>query len=250
MPNIRRFVAVGDSSTARLARAAHRSVLQAHLPVPRAVGVPVHALHTVVRGAYYAFTRLLVCEPLFKAACRSYGRNVRTGVFVHFVLGDGDILVGDDSFIDGKSSFVFGARFAERPVLSIGRRTYVGHQCSFSVASRITVGDDCYIAMGCFFLDSPGHPLDAARRLAHMPPDAAQIQPVVIGDNVWIGTQAMIMPGVTVGEGSVVAARAVVTTDVPPYTVVGGTPARVIKRLDASHRNEPRTAGTPMPVPA
>lgn len=250
MLNVRRFVAVGDGPVARAARAVHRAARQVHLPVPRAVGRPVHMLHTLIRDTYYGASRLLICEPLFKAACRSYGRNVRTGVFVHFVLGDGDIIVGDDSCIDGKSSFVFGARFSERPVLSIGRRTYVGHQCSFAVASQITVGSDCYIATGCFFLDSPGHPLDPARRLAHLPPDAEQVRPVVIGDNVWIGTQAMIMPGVTIGEGSVVAARAVVTADVPPYTVVGGTPARVIKRLDAPRAGVLQMAGTLTPVPA
>lgn len=242
MVNIRRHVALGNGPGARFARTAYRATRQFHLPVPRAVGLPLHLLHKAVRGAYYGASRLLVCEPLFKAACRSYGRNVRTGVYVHFVLGDGDIVIGDDSNIDGKSSFVFGARFAERPLLSIGSRTYVGHQCSFSVSSRITVGSDCYIAAGCYFLDSPGHPLDPSRRLAHLPPDPEQIKPVVISDNVWIGTEAMILPGVTVGEGSVVAARSVVTADVPPYTVVGGAPARTLKRLEP-----PAAVGEPRP---
>ena len=234
MANFRRYVALSNNSGARFARAAYRGVRQLHLPVPRVVGRPLHLLHRAVRGAYYGVCRLFVCEPLFKAACASYGRNVRTGVFVHFVLGDGDIVVGDDATVDGKSSFVFGARFAARPLLSIGRRTYVGHRCSFSVSSRITVGDDCYLAAGCYFLDSPGHPLDPGRRLAHLPPDPEQVKPVRIGNNVWIGTEAMVLPGVTVGEGSVVAARAVVTADVPPYTLVGGMPARVMWMASAS----------------
>lgn len=239
MANLRRAVALGNTPATRAARTVYRAVRQFHVPVPRALGRPLHLLFVTVRGAYYGVWRLFVCEPLFKAACRSYGRNVRTGVFVHFVLGDGDIVVGDDANVDGKSSFVFGARFAERPRLSIGRRTYVGHRCAFSVSSRITVGDDCYIATGCYFMDSPGHPLDPARRLAHLPPDAEQVKPVAIGDNVWIGTEAIIMPGVTIGEGSVVAARAVVTSDVPPYTVVGGTPARVIRQLEPVAAAEP-----------
>lgn len=232
MINLRHAVAVGDTPATRLARRTYRAMWRFHIPMPRAVGRPLHLLFTGARGVWHGLWRVFVCEPLFKAACYTYGRNVRTGVYVHFVLGDGDITVGDDTIIDGKSSFGFGARFAERPLLEIGARTYVGHQCSFSVSNRITVGSDCYIAAGCFFLDSPGHPLDPTRRLAHLPPDAEQVKPVTIGDNVWIGTQAMIMPGVTIGEGSVVAARAVVTADVPPYTVVGGTPARVIRQLD------------------
>ena len=54
--------------------------------------------------------------------------------------------------------------------------------------------------------------------------------PVVIGNNVWIGDKATILPGVTIGDGAVVAANAVVTKDVPSYSVVGGNPARIIKK--------------------
>lgn len=54
--------------------------------------------------------------------------------------------------------------------------------------------------------------------------------PVVIGDNVWIGDKATILPGVTIGDGAVIAANAVVTKDVPAYCVVGGNPARIIKQ--------------------
>lgn len=245
MANFRRAIALGNTPATRFVRDTYRAVRHFHLPVPRAVGRPLHLLFVAVRGVYYGTYRLLVAEPLFKAACRSYGRNVRTGVFVHFVLGDGDIYVGDDSNIDGKCSFVFGARFAERPTLRIGARTYVGHRCSFSVSSSITVGDDCYVAGGCLFLDSPGHPLDPGRRLAHLPPDPEQVRPITVEDNVWLGTDAVVMPGVTIGRGSVVAARAVVTGDVPPYTVVGGMPARVLKELPHDDRaavDDPRRA--------
>jgi acetyltransferase-like isoleucine patch superfamily enzyme len=55
---------------------------------------------------------------------------------------------------------------------------------------------------------------------------------VVIEQNVWIGFEACVLPGVTIGEGSIVGARAVVCEDVPPYTVVGGNPARFIRQLD------------------
>ncbi|MBR4243334.1 MAG: hypothetical protein IKR98_05525 [Bacteroidaceae bacterium] len=56
--------------------------------------------------------------------------------------------------------------------------------------------------------------------------------PVVIEDNVWIGEMACIMPGVTIGRGAIVGANAVVTHDVPPYTLVAGNPARIIKQID------------------
>ena len=55
--------------------------------------------------------------------------------------------------------------------------------------------------------------------------------PIIIHDNVWIASRAMILKGVTIGEGAVISAGAVVTKDVPPYTMVGGVPAKVIKEL-------------------
>jgi len=65
----------------------------------------------------------------------------------------------------------------------------------------------------------------------------AAARPIRIGANVWIGFDSCVLPGVTIGEGSIVGARSVVAEDVPPYTVVAGNPARVIRHLDrASHR--------------
>ena len=71
------------------------------------------------------------------------------------------------------------------------------------------------------------HPLDYRRRQEYV----ACAQPVVIEDDVWIGGNVTVLPGVTIGQGSVVAAGAVVTQDVPPRTLVGGVPAKVIREL-------------------
>ena len=62
------------------------------------------------------------------------------------------------------------------------------------------------------------------------------VAPVVIGDDCWIGRRVMIMAGVTIGEGCVIAAGAVVTKDIPPYSVVGGIPAKVIKNRKQENR--------------
>jgi len=84
-----------------------------------------------------------------------------------------------------------------------------------------------------FVLTYPVHPLDWWHRHEYWPdgPETRLGAPIVIEDNVWIGTRAIILKGVTIGEGSVVGAGAVVTRSVPPGVLVGGVPARVIREV-------------------
>jgi acetyltransferase-like isoleucine patch superfamily enzyme len=231
MANIRRAVVLGDNAPARLARGTYRAARRFHLPVPRLVGKPLLWLFVAARSTYYVLVRLIVCEPILRASCRRHGRNLRTGVYVPWIAGTGDLVFGDDCNVVGKLTVVFAARFSERPTLQVGNKTGIGHDCDFSVADRITIGNYCHVAGGTRMFDSSGHPLDPAKRLADLPPDAEDVKPITIGDNVWIGARCTIFPGVTIGENSVVATGSVVTGDVPPNTLVAGYPARQIKRL-------------------
>jgi acetyltransferase-like isoleucine patch superfamily enzyme len=201
------------------------------LPAPRAVLRPLLWSYLGLRSVSFWLQRVLISEPLFKAYCTSCGKGVRTGIFIHWIQGNGELIVGDDVVMDGKSSISFGARFCERPRLSIGSRTIVGHNCILTVAQEVSIGSDCLIASDTFIFDSSGHPADPAARLAKLPPAPEEIRPVKIGNNVWIGRRATICPGVTIGDGSVVSSGAVVTSDVPPYTLVAGNPARRVGSL-------------------
>jgi acetyltransferase-like isoleucine patch superfamily enzyme len=191
--------------------------------------VPLLYIFVLCRSVYHFIARVCICEPLFKAYCTRYGRNLHTGVFWHWVQGRGDLLIGDDVSIDGKCTFVFAARYSPRPALKIGSHTGIGHGASFTVGKSITIGENCRIGPGVHIFDSPGHPADPAARLAGRPAADSEVKPVVIGDNVWIGTGAMILPGVTISRNSVVAVGAVVMNDVPADTVVAGNPARHVR---------------------
>jgi acetyltransferase-like isoleucine patch superfamily enzyme/acyl carrier protein len=229
--SLRRRIAISDSPFARAARGCRRAVLNFTLPLPRPLLRLMLAVFLALRAVYYFLIRVCVCEPLFKAYCEKYGRGVRTGVYIHWVGGSGKLVVGDDVLVDGKCSFAFAVRYAERPALTIGSHTIVSHGCSFTVGREITIGSHCLIASNVRMYDAPGHPTDPALRKAGNPANPEDVRPICIQDNVWIGTNAVIFPGVTVGEGSVVAIGAVVVNDVPPYTLVGGNPARMIQRL-------------------
>lgn len=108
--------------------------------------------------------------------------------------------------------------------ISLGKNIFINHACSFLDMGGITLEDDVQIGPRVN-LTSENHPLDPADRKTVIP------RPVVIKRNAWIGAGATILPGVTVGENSIVAAGAVVSRDVPPNTVVAGIPAKVVKTL-------------------
>jgi acetyltransferase-like isoleucine patch superfamily enzyme len=180
------------------------------------------------RFLWHTFRRIAIAEPLFKAYCKRYGRRLRTGIYVHWIQGDGDIVIGDDVYLDGKCSISFAARFADRPRLQIGDHTTIAHNCQLTIGKEIRIGRYCLIAANVFMFDSSGHATDPELRRHGSPPPDDQVRPITIEDNVWIGHSATIFPGVTIGEGSVVSAGAVVMAHVSPYTVVAGNPARKI----------------------
>jgi acetyltransferase-like isoleucine patch superfamily enzyme len=231
MRSIYRFLATSDHPAARAVRGLRRGMQGVTLPAPRLVVKPMLWSYLVLRSVCYVAKRLLICEPLFKAYCRRHGRGVRTGVYIHWVQGNGDIILGDDVLVDGKCTFSFAARFSPRPTLLVGDHSGIGHNCRFSVGKQITIGRDCRIASDVWMFDSPGHPADPEARLAGLPPAADEVRPIVIGDNVWIGSRSVVFPGVTIGEGSIVAAASVVMGDVPPFTLVAGNPARKVGSL-------------------
>ena len=112
--------------------------------------------------------------------------------------------------------------------LRIGDRCYIGKNVSLDLASPLTLGDEVILAAGCVILT---HQDCGDRRMAAFFPRRAG--PVEIGEGSWIGANAVILAGVRIGECAVVGAGAVVTRDVPPFTVVGGVPAEILRTLDA-----------------
>ncbi len=116
--------------------------------------------------------------------------------------------------------------------LAIGKGVFINTDCRFACGGGITIGDHCQISARVSF-ETISHrllPVMDGKRPSYP-------APIVVENNVWIGSGAILLPGITVGEGAVVAAGAVVTKDVRPFTVVGGIPARVIHDLNTSQVN-------------
>lgn len=112
--------------------------------------------------------------------------------------------------------------------LIIGNNVFINHNVELGTEfSTITLGN--FIMIGSHvYIGTTSHNYNDIEIPMSLQTDS--YKEVIIHDDVWIGTKAVIMPGITIGEGSIIAASAVVTKDVEPFTIVGGIPAKIIKR--------------------
>lgn len=146
------------------------------------------------------------------------------------------ITVGRDCILNSRIAFD-----REAGVFECGDRCYIGAS-HMVLAQRISLGDDVVISWGVTIVDHNSHAIEWSQRANDVLDwgkgtkdwTNVTIAPVQIQNKVWIGFNASILKGVTIGEGAIVAAEAVVTKDVPAYSVVAGNPAMVVRTLSDS----------------
>jgi len=185
-----------------------------------------------------------------------------------------NVVIDDTAYVETSFSFyLFRSQVPVGVKYGRGASTYLGTMFDVGPAGRVELGDyalvhgariicDAEVIIGDYaliswnvvFMDTYRLPLEARERrkeLERVPAHPLRVaaasvsaQPIRVERNVWIGFDACVLPGVTIGEGSIVGAKSVVTHSVPPYTVVAGNPARAIRQLDAGERRD-----APAPTP-
>ena len=143
----------------------------------------------------------------------------------------GNIYIGNNVVLSGKPMFFFNDKLFEKPQIKIGNHTFIGHETALIVANEIKIGNNCLIAAGVTIADNDSHPLDYKERRENKTVDKNCVEPVCIGDDVWVGHNASILKGVVIGNRSIIGARSVVTKSVPDDCIVAGNPARIVKNL-------------------
>lgn len=109
--------------------------------------------------------------------------------------------------------------------LRIGNGTYVNRNSLLVCESEINIGADCKISWDVIIMDSDMHPINS-KTIIH--------KPVNIEDDVWIGCRCIILKGVTIGKGAIIAAGSIVTKNVPPHTIYGGNPAKFLAKVNTT----------------
>jgi acetyltransferase-like isoleucine patch superfamily enzyme len=204
-------------------------IVSGNLPLPRFVHPMLRALyhlHFAVRFVVLRACALFWVEPLFRGRCSSVGKRLQIWRMPE-VSGHTQIYIGNNVNFFGKIG-IYTGRIFDEPRLVLHDRVDIGHNVTFVVNKEVVIEEDVNVASGVRFMDSDAHPRDTADRIADLPPKPEEVKPIRICRRAWIGQNAFILKGVTVGEGAIVGVNSVVVTDVPPYSVVMGNPARVV----------------------
>ncbi|MBD3235031.1 MAG: hypothetical protein GF315_15015 [candidate division Zixibacteria bacterium] len=208
------------------------------LPFPALVGSFFFYERSVRLTIWRRLKQFFYYEPMFRYRCKRVGKGVYFELNFPLILGYGSIYIGDRVKIAGNATLIASYKVNPDPTIEIGDDVYIGFRSIFSCAEKISIGNRVLMAQGVSIYDNNNHPLDPQARAKNEPVEIENVAPVRIEDDVWIGSNATILRGVTVGKGAVVATGAVVSKDVPPMTVVAGNPAKVVKRIKIAESEE------------
>lgn len=165
-----------------------------------------------------------------------FGKSVFVDSRARFRVTDGgQLLIGNGGTV-GRDTLIV----AKKGSIKVSARCFIGQGTVIASDESVAIGNDCLIGEHVTIRDQ-NHRIDYSDV-----PFALQgmdSSPISIGDNVWIGAKATILPGVTIGSNSVIAANAVVSKDVPPWSVAGGVPARIIRHISQPQNASRRIAG-------
>jgi acetyltransferase-like isoleucine patch superfamily enzyme len=167
----------------------------------------------------------------------SVGSNVEVIGLERLIFGEGTVIQSNVTLHCGGMDWSEG-----KGAITIGRNGFIGHGCVLYGGGGIQIGDDVLISPGVIIASHQHSHVPNAVPMRLQP---KRFAPVSIGANVWIGSGAVILPGVAVDRGAVIAAGAVVSRSVPAYTLAAGVPARTVKSLrESDNQTESRPSKT------
>lgn len=232
LPNqLRRWVKSRHSPAARAIYAVAYWLRHASMPVVPGLHRTLYHVHNLVKGSTASALRIAWYTPLFQSRLVRPAPRLMLYGGMPLVTGPLAITLGDDCRVSAASTFSGRTITEPPPRLTVGRNVDIGWQTTIAVGRTVTIGDNVRIAGRAFIAGYPGHPIDSALRASGAPDTEDQVGDILIEDDVWLATGVTVLAGVRIGRGTIVAAGSVVTKDLPPFVLAGGTPARPLRRL-------------------
>ena len=156
---------------------------------------------------------------------RALGMQVGRGTFLPRVrmTWPHQVSLGRDCTLEHDLHFKYDGIWAPGPSIIVRDRVFIGFGCEFNVRRRLEIGDDCLIASGCKFIDHD-HGISTRERPMREQTAGAEAE-IVLEQDVWLGANVVVLKGVRIGRGAIVAAGAVVTKSIPSHEIWGGVPA-------------------------
>ncbi len=214
----------------RFSRSLYRSyktIYKINAPIPNIIAGGLYNIRKIWIMFWHLFVNKVFYEPMVRYCCTSVGKWLRCDGDMPLINGGGTINLGDIVFIGNQCAWFVSPNLYQNPTLIIGNNTTLNYRNVISVEQKVQIGNNCLIAEEVKIFDNNSHGLDFRNRLL----TKEEAKPIIISDHVWIGMNSIILKGVTIGKGAVIAAGSVVTKDVPSMALVAGNPAKVIKKI-------------------
>jgi acetyltransferase-like isoleucine patch superfamily enzyme len=136
------------------------------------------------------------------------------------------VQLGNNCQLEHGVYFHYDGIYNKGPAICVGNNVFIGNQTEFNISDKISIGDNCLIAAGCRFVDhNHGTELNTLIKKQFAPK-----KEIILEDDVWLGCNVVVLKGVCIGEGAIVAAGSIVTKSIPAYEIWGGVPAKFIKK--------------------
>ena len=204
-------------------------LLSFNIPTIKFIHLPLYHVQYFLREIFARCVQVLWSIPLFKARCEKVGNNLQLPNGIPYLVGHHlRIILGDNVMI--ARSTIGASKIFDEPLLRIGNNSGIGYGTVISIAKEVVIGDNSMIGPGCLIMDNDDHPVNPRKRLMREPVDKEDVLPVKIGNNVWIGSNCVILKGVVIGDNSIVSTHSVVTREVLSNCIYAGYPARPTMR--------------------
>jgi acetyltransferase-like isoleucine patch superfamily enzyme len=172
---------------------------------------------------------------IYKTICTLFwkylGLKIGNGTYIGkkvVITWPHQVKLGSNCRLEHNIYFHYDGIYSKGPSICIGDNVFIGNNTEFNITDKIVVGDDCLIAAGCRFVDH-NHSIVQGYLIRSQ---KAPKKEIILEEDVWLGCNVVVLMGVKIGKGSVVAAGAIVNKSIPSYEVWGGIPARFIKKRD------------------